>query len=323
MSKIDVTQQNMVEWYVTNFYAFENHLNGKKDAAFHQTRKEAIDSFARLGFPTPRTEQWKYTRLTPLLKHKFAPTVEAPAVSPDTVHKFAFAGSEDRLVVFVNGRYSPELSTLQVETGGVLVGNLEQALEEHRELIERHFSRYADYRKEPFVALNTAYALDGAFVYLAEGVELERPVHLLFLSDSSGGSFFANPRNLIILERNAGARIIESYHGLGESPYFTNGVTEVVEADRARLDHVKIQEEGSAGFHIYNLQVHMGRESVHRTVNVDLGGRLVRNNLNLSLMGEYGEGHLNGLYVGSARQHIDNHTFMDHAVPHCESNELY
>ncbi len=311
------------DWYVSHFQAFENSLNGSSKAPFHQIRRSAIAKFADLGFPGRRDEEWKYTNLSALLKHKF-PVAARPASLPaETVRQFVFKGLAENLLVFVNGRYSKALSNYRASAAGVVVDSLENALKNRPEVIERYLAKYAPFEEESFVALNTAFAVDGAFIYVPDNVAVEQPVHLLYISDVSAGSHFASPRNLIVAGRNSQVKIVESYHGVGESPYFNNVVTEAAVNENARVDHIRIQDEGLNAYHVYSLETHQQQNSVYWMVNVDMGGALVRNNLTLTLDAENCEGHLLGFYMANGKQHIDNHTAIDHAKPNCFSNELY
>lgn len=311
------------EWYVSHFQAFENSLNGSGKVPFHQIRRSAIAKFADLGFPGRRDEEWKYTNLTPLLKHKFPVAARTTSLPADTVRQFVFKGLAENLLVFVNGRYSRELSNYRVSENGVSVDSLENALKNQPERVAAYLAKYAPFEKESFVALNTAFAVDGAFIYVPDDVIVEQPVHLLYISEVSAGSHFASPRNLIVAGRNSQVKIVESYHGVGENPYFNNVVTEAAVNENARVDHIRIQDENLSAYHVYSLETHQQQNSVYWMVNVDMGGALVRNNLTLTLDAENCEGHLLGFYMADGRQHIDNHTAIDHAKPNCFSNELY
>jgi Fe-S cluster assembly protein SufD len=226
-------------------------------------------------------------------------------------------------MVFVNGRYSKALSSSGSLAKGVAVENLEAALKKRSGIIEKHISKYAGFDSEAFVALNTAFASDGAYIYVPDNVVIKEPLQLLYISDPSEGSFFAAPRNLVIGGKNSRFKILESHRGLGKNTYFNNAVTEVVVGENARIDHVRVQEESLSAYHITSLQAYQERSSYYSLVNVDLGGALVRNNLTIKLDAENCEAHIIGFYLGGGKQHIDNHTTIDHAKANCFSNEIY
>ena len=323
MSKRSKEIADAKEWFASYFHTFEDRLNGYRNIPFHEIRKTAIDRFSEIGFPGRKDEDWKYTRVTPILKYKFRLADGDGAVSEARVRPFMFKGLEKRVVVFINGRFSPRLSTFPFAAEQVYVNDLKTALKEKGELLQKYLAKYADFQKNPFTALNTAYALDGACIYLPDNTVVEEPIHLLYLVDPGDDPVFTNPRNLVIVGKNSRLRLIESYHTLNEGIYFNNGVTEVVLEEDAHVEHVKVQDESKQAFHIATVQVEQTARSVYSMVNIDLGGALVRNNINIVLDAEYCEAHLYGFYMGSGKQHIDNHTFIDHARANCESNETY
>ena len=311
--------------YLSNFTQFEKTSAQQGPAWLHRLRNAAIDRFAELGFPTLRDEEWRFTNVAPLARIAFKPAtlfdVTGPALA-NLERGFFHAAACVRLA-FVNGRFSPKLSRLMVLPEGVVVGSLAAILDAHPEWIEPHLARYADYEEQPFTALNTAFIQDGAFVSIPKGVVLKQPIHLVFLATSGGEPTVAHPRNLILAGVNSQAAIVESYIGAAGDVYFTNAVTEVVAAENAMIDHYKLQHESTAAFHVATMQVQLGRSSNVTAHSIALGGALVRNDVNAVLGAEGGECTLNGLYLATGRQHIDNHTRIDHAKPHCASHELY
>lgn len=318
LEKIDIKQ-----WYVSNFELFENSLNGSKKPPFHEIRRDAISKFSDLGFPTSRNEDWKYTNVAPILAHKFKLVAKPVRLPKKVLNDFIFEGLEENLLVFVNGQFSEELSSFNLSSHGLIIDSLKNALQHCSDIIEKHLGRYAAFENESFTALNTAFTYDGAFVYVSEKSIIEEPIHIINLSDSRENEFVSHPRNLFVIGKESQVKIIESYHKFSKNTYFTNVVTEVVIEENAVIDHIKIQEESEKAYHVANTQVHQEMGSKYSSVNIDLGGALVRNNLNVLLNAENCECNLNGFYFGGGTQHIDNHTFIDHAKPHCCSNELY
>jgi Fe-S cluster assembly protein SufD len=255
----------------------------------------------------------------------FRPAVEsAPRrLSLGALDPFRLPGEIAARLVFVNGIFAPELSSLAELPAGVTAGSLAAELAARPRDIEPHLGRLADFEPQPFVALNLAFVLDGAYVRVARGTVLDRPLHLLFVSSAPGEPTVSFPRNLIVAEAGSQVAIVESYVGTGREVYFTNAVTEVQIGDDAVVDHVKLQGESDKAFHVANLQVEQGRASQFVSHSFSLGGGLVRNDLGTVFGAEGGECTLNGLYMVGGRQHVDNHTSIDHAKPHCTSRELY
>ncbi len=228
-------------------------------------------------------------------------------------------------LVFVNGIYSATLSSNPAQPNGVFAGSLAEALEKQADRVEPHLSKYASVSEEPFAALNTAFVSDGAFIYLPKGCVLEEPIHLLVsviwreirTQGLSPSHHWCWPKPI------RRCSILESYASLGEGVSFTNAVTELVAEENAFVDHYKLQRESLETFHVGTVQVQLGRSANVSTQTISLGGSLVRNHVNAVLGGEGGEATLNGFYLVNGRQHVDNHTSIDHAKPHCNSHELY
>jgi Fe-S cluster assembly protein SufD len=173
------------------------------------------------------------------------------------------------------------------------------------------------------VALNTAFAEDGALIEIPRGLVVEEPIHLLFVSTPGTEPAVSHPRNLILAGRESQATIIEAYVGLGDGVYFTNAVSEIVTAEGAVIDHYKLQGESEKAFHVATVQGLQERSSSLNSHNLSFGAALTRNDVNSVLDAEGAECTLNGLFVVAGRQHVDNHTTLDHAKPHCNSHELY
>jgi len=320
---IEVMQEK--ETYLSQFARLEERLTGNRQPWFHRTRKAAIAHFAELGFPTTRHEEWKFANVAPLTKIPFRPVEgsELDGVTDESLKRFTFGGLDCTQLVFVNGRFAEELSTIWPLHNGMKVGSLAAALDSDRERVEPYLARHAGYKDQAFVALNTAFVEDGAFVYVPPGKIVEHPLHLLFVSTSPDEPTVSHPRNLIVVGDNSQITIVESYVGLDGSLYFTNAVTEIIAGQNAVIDHCKLQQESEKAFHIATLAVHQDRASNFTSHSISLGGAFVRNDVNARLDAEGVECTLNGLYVASGHQLVDNHTVIDHAKPHCSSHEVY
>jgi Fe-S cluster assembly protein SufD len=201
----------------------------------------------------------------------------------------------------------------------VKAGSLAEALRADPDSVRPHFGQHAEFLNHSFVALNTAFANDGAYVRVPRGVVVERPVELVFVASGPG---ISHPRTLITAGPNAQVTIAETYIGAGDDVYFTNAVTEIVAAENAVVDHYKLQVERPQSFHVATMQVAQGRSANFCSHSISLGGALVRNDAN-TVLSEGAECTLNGLYLANGRQHVDNHTAIDHAQPHAVSHELY
>ncbi|MBI2985682.1 MAG: Fe-S cluster assembly protein SufD [Deltaproteobacteria bacterium] len=310
--------------YQAHFSQVAKELGQDWKGWVRRLRETAISRFGEMGFPTLRDEEWKYTNVALILDTPFQPAPydvrSLRSDMPAWVSLGSFEGSE---MVFVNSHYSPEFSSLGQLPRGVEVGSLAAAVTAEARWVESHLARYACYQERAFVALNTALMQDGAFVYVPEGKVLEGPIHLLFISAAGKGATVSHPRILIVIGKGAQASIIESYTGRQDEVYFTNAVTEIVIGENAVVEHYKLQRESERAFHMATLEAHVERGGNFLSHSVSLGGALTRNEINAILDGEGCECALNGLYIASGEQHIDNHTRIDHVKPHGTSRELY
>jgi Fe-S cluster assembly protein SufD len=281
-------------------------------------RRRAFSRFEELGFPTPRMEAWKYTGVAPIARTAFR--TAGLAAEPAGVAVPALGAAGPRLV-FVNGVFRHDLSLLPLD-GSLKVSTLRQALADRPQTLERHLARQADWENQAFTAWNTAFFGDGAFLEIPRGAVLPEPVELLFLARAGAEPIAAHPRNLIVVGPQSQAVIVERYAGQGY-PYLTNAVTEIFVGEGAVLDHTKLQRESPAGYHVHTIQARLESRAAFTSHNVALGAALARTDLNVLFDGEGGECTLNGLFIGEDSQHLDTHTFIDHARPHCASRELY
>ncbi len=287
-------------------------------------REAALSRFVELGFPTTRHEDWRFTSIAPLAEIEFqAPGDSGPSVKSDDLADITKWDAGCSRLVFVNGRFAAGLSSIEALPAGVKVTNLAQAMVNDRPVVEAHLTRHAEFQDEAFTAMNTAFFSDGAFIHLGKGAVVQQPIHLLFVATTDADPIVTHPRNLIVAETGSQATIVESYYGLTDRAYLTNAVTEIVAADNAVLDHYKVQRESVVGFHKGALHVHLHRTSNVSSNVVNLGGRIVRNDMNALLDGEGGECTFNGLTVLGGRQHCDNHLRVNHAKPHCNSWEFF
>jgi len=313
--------------HLSNFARLEREFAGKPRPWVHRIRTAAISRFAELGLPSNRDEEWRFTNVAPIAKTRFRPANgdELEGVTTKQISRFTLDAFDSLgvVLVFVNGRLSEKLSSFRHLPDGVNVGSLAAALESDRDQVEPYLARFADYKDHGFVALNTAFIEDGAFVYVPTGKVVEQPIHLLFVSTSSGEPAVSHPRNLIVAGDNSQLAIIESYIGLDGGVYFTNAVTEIAMGQNAVIDHYKVQHESTEAFHIATLAVHQDRNSNFRSHSISLGGAIARNEIRATLDAEGIECTLNGLYMATDRQLVDHHTTIDHAKPHCNSHEVY
>ena len=298
---------------------------GEAPAWLLPLRLKARERFEVLGFPTTRDEDWKFTSVAPIAQGRFQrpnPGVaDAPASS--LVRALLLGAGEWCELVFVNGRFSPELSDLRSVPEGVTVSSLAQAVEQNPGLLQKHLGHSAEFENNAFTALNTAFLGDGAFVHVPAGTRVATPIHLLFLTHGSAGGVATHPRNLIVADTSAEVTVIESYAGTQGTVYFTNAVTEVVVGANSRVEHLKLQRESELAYHVGTLEARQQRDSRFRSFSFAIGGAIARTNIYSVMTGENSDCTMNGLYLLHGTQHIDHQTRIEHAFPNCTSREVY
>jgi Fe-S cluster assembly protein SufD len=307
--------------YLSKLENFERQASPGAAGWLKTLRHSAIERFAELGFPTPRQEDWKYTNVASIASLPFERLAPAdlPAIAPSKLKEWLGGPAENRLV-FLNGRYASDLSSLSPLSAGVRVGSLREEIARRPDELSAQLTRRANYQEHAFAALNTAFLDDGALIRLPPDSSLDQPIHLVFASSAKGTS---HPRVLILAGARSRATVIESYWGTGGDSYFTNALSEIVLGEGAAIEHYKLQNEAEAASHIGLIQVEQGRSSRFESHSFSLGGGLARNELRVTLDGEGAECVLNGLYLAGGTQHLDNTTQIDHAKPHCKSRQLY
>lgn len=282
-------------------------------------REQALEAFSKLGIPGRKSEEYKYVNMELALKGEFAFS-STKKLSPKQIESTQFL--KDAIVVVIeNGKFNAEHSKTSSLPKGLQIINISDAIS--NEAFKKHYSKYADINLDPFIGLNTALSTGGVFIHVAKSAVIESPIHIIHLTSVSENTIL-NSRNLIVVEENAQATIVESYELVdSKAKSFNNALTEIVVEANAVVDHYKIQDENEFGNLVSTTQSIQKKQSNFTTHTFILSGSLVRNNLNMVLDDEFIESHLNGLYLTNGNQVVDNHTLVDHRKPNCNSNELY
>ena len=328
MSETTAPTPTKADNYLASLLAGQPQRASSPLAWLNALRRAAVERVGVLTLPTTRDEEWRFTDISPFNKMSFAPAQSAtPLEAADVVH-FIIEEATSRLV-FVDGIYAPQLSTATMGIdahSGAVVSNLSAAIAVHTTRIEPHLGRHVGFNNDAFTAQNTAFLHDAAVVIVPRDVAAAAPVHLLFIATQK--EVVSTPRCLVVAEAGSAVTVIEDYVVLyqprwQEEAHFTNAVTEIALADNARVNHVRVQREGSKAFHIANCAVSLGRASNYQSVSVALGARISRYNLNVLQKAEGVTCALDGLTLISGRQLADTHTSIDHATPHGSSHQLH
>ncbi|MGH8477818.1 MAG: Fe-S cluster assembly protein SufD [Methylococcales bacterium] len=305
--------------YHTEYNTIASDLPGSGLAWMKELRERALLSFSESGFPSPREEEWRYTNVAAIERKRFSVRNGASeAIDAGQVERFRIEGTST--LVFVNGHFDRELSVLPESAPGMIVCPMREALENHAGLVAQNFARILDARSNSFLNFNTALFTDGAFIYLPHELKLQVPLHLLFVSTAADG--LATTRNLLIAEPGSRAEIIESHIGVGDFGYLSAAVSELAIAKHAEIMWSKLQCETQRGFHFGGLYAQVNQHARFHHANFSFGGLLVRNEVHADLS-EASECSLDGLFLCTGRQHVDNHTRIRHRDTHGISRETY
>jgi Fe-S cluster assembly protein SufD len=312
----DIRISTIKDQLISEFEASKKILFGNA-----QLRDQAMESFCKQGIPTRKHEEYKYTHVDLMLKEEFYFSANKNYSIEQIEHLQFLKGAY--VAIIVNGVFIEGSSNLQNLPKGLTICSLADAAKRNSTVFEKHYAKYADINADAFIALNTAMAKNGVFIHIAKNVIIENPIHIIHISTAFENTII-NPRNLIVVDENSQAKIIESFETLDSTAkIFSNALTEIIIDESAIVDHYKIQDENEFGYLVNTTQVIQKKQSIFSTHTFTLSGSLVRNNLTLVLDDEHIESHLNGLYLTAGNQVVDNHTVVDHRKPNCNSNELY
>lgn len=281
-------------------------------------RQQALTQFSSTGLPAKKDEDWKYTSLWGLTQQAFTHDAIETTIVPEQCEQMALLDDAYRLVI-VDGEFAADLSQLDGLPSKVTVQPFSTSLAS----VEEQLGQQVALDKAGLTALNTLLMKEGVMVHIAADVVLDKSIELLVINSGATANLAAHLRNMIVLDENARATVIEHYVGVSDGVYFNNVVSEVVLAEQAELFHYKLQQESQQAFHIATLAAKQAAGSQWHTQNITLGGQLSRNDVHSRLEGEQSHTTMDGLYLLNDEQHADTHTRIDHLVPNTTSNELY
>lgn len=291
---------------------------------FTKARQAAFGWVTEHGFPTPKDEDWKYSRLGPIVDGPFEPAAVGigHGLSVGAIDELAGDLGGIRLV-FVNGHFASELSSASDLPDGRKATNLASVLVDEPGRLEPLWSSPQPAYAHAFEALNAALAEDGAFVHLPADTTIDAPIHLVFVSDTGGTPLVSSPRSVVLAGPGSRATIVETYAGQAGDVHVTNAVTEVLLEEGASVEHYKVQDEVESAFHLGLLKVRQARFTKFSSRSVALGASIARHEVRVSLEAEGAEVSLDGLYLPTRDQYHDNPILIEHTAPRCTSRQLY
>jgi len=323
MSKDDTLQQvttNLSDWYLSS----RDRLTKASSPVFNAPRAEAIDHFRTLGIPGRGNENYLYTDVQKVFSQPYKRHIDPQKIifSVEDLFHCDIPELDTELILLVNGWFYNNRPPLQVLPNGIIYGSLAEAALRYPDLVKSHYTKYADHSTEGLVALNTAFARDGTFIYIPKNGGNEKAFQIVNIL-LSAEDLFVQHRNLVIVEEGAVARIVVCDHSLSAFQYLTNSVTEIYVGKNAELHYYKLQNEHNLSNQFSSSYIHQERDSRVVFNTVSLHGGIVRNNVFVKLNGQGASNETLGLFLADQNQHVDNYTFVDHAEPDCTSSQNF
>lgn len=301
--------------------AFEEKID--VDSALHDIRTSAIRNFEEKGFPTKKEEAWKYTSLNQILKSDFSVFPKQDnSVEFAEVKKYFLHEIDTYKVVFIDGVFSSFLSSTTHDGIDVCLMSSALTKPKYKMVIDQYFNQIAS-KEESLTSLNTAFAIEGAYINIPKSKVADKPVEIIYFSTGNEAALMVQPRNLVIVGENSHVQIIERHQSLNDNPVLTNSVTEIFALKRAIVDYYKIQNDNLEASLIDNTYIAQKEQSIASVHTFSFGGNLTRNNLNFFHQGEHIDSTLKGITIIEGKQHVDHYTLVQHATPNCESHQNY
>jgi Fe-S cluster assembly protein SufD len=309
--------------YTEGFAAFTS-AHADKAAWLKDLRRDAFAHFTAQGFPGERDEDWKYTSLRPLEKRGFVSTPSIPEnIQPAALEPVVLREQPAYKLIFINGRYAPTLSDAVDGISGLHITELSKSLQQDVRGLQPWLAPETIWKQDSFTALNTAFLQDGVLIECDSEVHLQCPLQLIFVSHQQPQPSACYPRILLRLGARSQATVVETYYGLEGSANFTDSITQVLLDDSASLEHLRIHRESPGDFHVSRVAVDQQHASAYTSHTFNLGGLWIRTDLQARLLAPQARTAFNGLYAVNGRQHVDNHTRIEHLSPDTHSDELY
>lgn len=314
-------EQQYIDLYKQHHQSIKDH----SAPVLNDTRDVAFELFEKLGFPTSRLENYKYSDLKEPLSLDYGLNINRITipVNPYEVFKCDVPGIHSFLFFVVNDAFypvnEPNNKTLPK---GVIIGSLKEIAISHPELLKDYFGKLSTAKNDGLVAFNGAFAQDGFFMYVPKGVVLDKPVQLINIMRSDV-DFMANSHNLIILEEGSHAQLLVCDHTMDDVRFLSNRVTEVFVGENASYEHYKLENTHVKTTNLSTLLIDQKASSNVLTNVITLHNGVTRNSIEIDLDGEHCETMLCGMVIADKNQQVDNFTYIMHNKPNCHSNELF
>ncbi len=299
-------------------------INKNSPDFIRTSRQKAIEDFKKQGIPDKTSENYKYTDIKNIFSNNFKKQFkkEKYEVEISEIFQCHVPNLDTHLVLLINGKYYDNNKISENLPKGLIICGFAEATIKYPETVKKYYSKHAKPEEDALVALNTAFAQDGLFMYIPKNVVLDKAIQVINILHSPEDRMIQQ-RNLIIADENSQSKIVICDHTLSDNKYLTNNVTEIIAEKNAVLDYYNMQDEHNLAHKINSVFLTQKEKSDAVTNIITLHGGIIRNNVHVTLDGEYCENHTYGTYMADKKQHIDNYTFIKHIKPNCISNELY
>lgn len=305
---------------------YQEHRSMIEDGApekMNALRAKAFETFIEKGIPSNKVEAYKYTNLQPYFKGTLDIAFSKEAALNGSSDKFHCSVPElDTHNVFLINGWFAHLEDAHQLPEGVVVGSIREKALEHPEVFEKYYGQNLGDDNDAMAAMNTAFAQDGAFVYVPKGVVVDKPIQLVNIMTGENDRLVFQ-RNLIVVEDNAQLKVMLCDHTISPQKFVINNLTEVFANENSVFDVYNIQNQHNLTTQVSGMYVHQKKYSNILTNNLTLHSGVTRNNIRVTMDDENCESHVYGLYLSDKNQHVDNYSFIDHAKPHCQSFELF
>ena len=320
---MSIKEIELRDHFIEKFKAFKEKMNGGQTAAIKDLRTEAFDAFSSKGFPMSKDEEYKYTPLTKALLRTLEieskQPSEAGVIPPFSEH--LIPDLQGYILVYWNGKLVYRSEDFP-ET--VIVSQMDELDHSQQQELGKYLAKQGKWKTDAFTALNTAFFNQGSVIRVTKGTQPDLPIIIYHLNNGDNGTVYTQTRHLVIAETDSQPTLVEINKNVTSGQkIFHNSVSEVYIEKGARLDYTKIQTECSDSFLVDNTFINQEKNSRLQCATITTSGSIIRNNLNITIDGEYCESYMNGLYLVKDKDHVDNHTMVDHRIANSYSNELY
>ncbi len=322
--RTEITNFPLKDKLCSDFATYNAQITENDTAVIKKVRQTAFDQFLQLGLPTQKLEDWRNTDLTEVYMEDYHHYYQKPAKIQDIdkVFQCNVPHLDTIMLALFNGRYVSKDTPLHTLPNGVIYGSFEAALQQYPQIVEKYFDKIADSSQNGFTAINTAMALDGFFIYVPDGVEVEKTFQIVNIIHHDY-NICLQTRNLIVLEKNSKLSLIHCDDSYNHQKSLSNTVSEIVIGENASLDHYKMQNVNNASTIINSTYFSMEANARITSNGLSLNGGILKNNYYVKMNGQGCETNIYGLYLMDKNQHIDNLVYIDHIQPNCNSSELF